>query len=99
MAYRIDYGPPLPKHRSQKHSIRLPLLTVLFLLLFLLGVKALWPAGNETLTRLLLPPQSALESQEAVQTFLSDLESGESFYDSLTAFCHQIVANADIPTF
>ena len=97
MAYRIDYGPPLPR-RAGKHSIRLPLLTAAFLLLFLVGVKAAWPAGSEKLSQLLLPIRAAVQSREAVQTFLSDLQSGQSFYDSLASFCRQIVAYADIPT-
>ena len=98
MAYRIDYGPPMPRRRGEKFPLRLPLLTCVFFLLFLLVVKAAWPAGSEKLTQLLLPAQAAAESQEAVQAFLSDLKEGEPFYESQTAFCQQIIAYADIPT-
>lgn len=96
MAYRIDYGPPLPSRLKEHFPLRLVLLTSGFFTAFLLGVKALWPEGNELLAKLLLPVHDS-GSFEAVEVFLSDLRSGESFYDSLTAFCRQVISYADIP--
>ena len=96
MAYRIDYGPPLPCRLKEHFPLRLVLLTTGFFTAFLLGVKALWPEGNELLAKLLLPIRNS-GPIDAVEVFLSDLRSGESFYDSLTAFCRQIISYADIP--
>ena len=95
MAYRIDYGPPTPHQYREKFPLRLIGLTCGFFALFLLGVKLFWPAGCETLGRFLHPVNTA-GSADAVQTFLAQLRAGESFYDSLTAFCHQIIDYADL---
>lgn len=98
MAYRIEYGPPVPPARRERLSLRLPLLTCLFFAVFLLTVKAFWPAGQEALTRLLLPLRSGAETQEAMRIFLSDLQDGRDFREALTAFCQQIISYADIPS-
>lgn len=96
MAYRIDYGPPILLSKDRL-SLRMPLLTLAFFLVFLIGVKIAWPAGSEKLFQLLLSFRNPSGSQAAVEAFLSDLKSGQSFYDSLSAFCRQIIAYADIP--
>ena len=98
MIYRIEYDPFTPPVRRERLSLRLPLLTGLFFVLFLLTVKALWPAGQETLSRLLLPLRAAEETREAFTAFLSDLQEGQTFRDALTAFCQQIISYADIPS-
>ena len=98
MAYRIEYDPFTPPVRRERISLRLPLLTGLFFVLFLTAVKFFWPAGQETLTRLLLPLQLSAETQDAITTFLSDLQDGRNFRDALAAFCQQIVSYADIPS-
>lgn len=95
MAYRIEYGPPFPRS-ADRLPLRLILLTAGFFVLFLLGVKAAWPAGSEKLTQLLLPAQST-GFRQAAQTFFADLKGGAPFYESLTAFCQEIIAYADIP--
>ena len=96
MAYRIDYGPPLPRRLKEHFPLRLVMLTCGFFAAFLLGVKALWPEGSDLLARFLLPVHNS-GSFDAVEVFLSGLRSGEPFYDSLTAFCRQVIAHADIP--
>ena len=96
MAYRIDYGPPLPRRLKEHFPLRLVMLTCGFFAAFLLGVKALWPEGSDLLARFLLPLHDS-GSFDAVEVFLSDLRSGEPFYDSLTTFCRQVIAHADIP--
>lgn len=92
MAYRIEYGPPLPRRREQ-FPLRLLLLTCTFFVLFLLGIKIFWPESQAKLTQLLLPTQT----RDAVQVFLEALRSGEPFRDSLTAFCREIISYADLP--
>lgn len=97
MGYRIQYGPAQPRPKSKGgHTLRLQVLTAIFLLLFLLGVKNHWPAGSNKLRQLLLPDAAAAAAQQAFQVMISDLESGTSFSDSVTAFCQDIVSNAQI---
>ena len=98
MAYRIEYGPPRPPARQDRLSFRLPFLTCVFFAAFLLAVKAFWPAGQEALTRLLLPLQATAEYRDAISTFVSDLREGHPFREALTAFCQQIISYADIPS-
>ena len=95
MAYRIDYGPPLRK-RGNTLPRRMPLLTFLFFLIFLFSVETLWPAGREALQQVLLRPGSASGTADALQGFISSLKDGQPFYDSFTAFCQQIIANAQL---
>lgn len=97
MTYRIEYGPAQPRPR-EKLPLRLIGLTCCFFALFLLGVKSFWPEGQEALTRLLLPARNASGFREAMQSFLAQLKAGESFYDSLTAFCREIISYADLPS-
>lgn len=96
MAYRIEYGPPGPVSRDRL-PLRLILLTAVFFVLFLFTVKAIWPAGSEKLAQLLLPVRNSTGFRQAAQAFFTDLQSGTPFYESLTAFCQEIIAYADIP--
>lgn len=97
MTYRIEYAPFTPPVRRARLSLRLPFLTCLFFALFLLAVKTLWPAGQEALTRLLLPLLTTEDTWEALSVFLTDLQEGQNFRDALTAFCQQIISYADSP--
>lgn len=96
MAYRIEYGPPRPRRR-EKFPLRLLLLTCFFFVLFLAGVKIFWPEGQARLTQLLLPARNAAGTRAAFRDLLDALRSGQPFYDSLTAFCREIVSYADLP--
>ena len=96
MIYRIEYGPPCPRRR-EKFPLRLVGLTCGFFLLFLMGVRIFCPEMPEQLTQLLLPAPNAGNFQDAVASFVTQLKSGVSFYDSLTAFCREIVSYADLP--
>ena len=96
MAYRIEYGPPFPK-RKVMFPLRLIILTASFFVLFLLAAKVIWPTESENLSQLLLPFRGSTSLRLATQTFVSDLKNGASFYQSLTAFCQEIIHHADIP--
>lgn len=63
-----------------------------------MGVKVFWPEGQARLTQLLLPTRNAVGTQTAFQVFLDALKSGQPFYDSLTAFCREIISYANLPT-
>ena len=91
MSYRIEYGPAMPGRYIEKNSfIRLQSMTALCLLLFSLTVRYFFPSGTEKLRQILLPGELSV-TQEAVETFMSDIRNGEAFADSLTAFCEYIV--------
>ena len=91
MSYRIEYGSAMPGRYIEKNSfIRLQSMTALCLLLFSLTVRYFFPSGTEKLRQILLPGELSV-TQEAVETFMSDIRNGEAFADSLTAFCEYIV--------
>ena len=96
MFYRIEYGPATP-HQRDKLPLRLIGLTCLFFTLFILAVKAAWPAGREMLTRILLPAGNQNSFPAAAQAFLQELTNGAPFYDSLAAFCRQLISYAEVP--
>ena len=96
MAYQIKYTPPFPRRKTE-FPLRMILLTVSFFLLFLLATKVFWPTGSKKLTQLLLPPQGNADLRQAAQVFFTDLKSGTPFYQSLTAFCQEIIRHANIP--
>lgn len=93
MAYRITYGPPVPEqYQKQDKPSRLRLLTAMWLLVFVLLVRAFFPAGAAQLRTYLLPdPQNITHT--ALGAFMSDLRSGEELGDALFAFCKLIISN------
>jgi len=96
MAYRIEYH-PLSNKRSIPHfHWQMPIMTCLFFLLFVVSIKTAWPAGSQALRQFLLPPDSVAESETALQALLANLKDGQPFYESLTAFCQQIIAHAQL---
>ena len=96
MAYRIEYSPPASKQRISRFRWQIPLMTCLFFLLFVVSIKTAWPAGSQALHRILLLPGNFSETKTAIQTLISNLKDGQPFYDSLTAFCKQIIAHAKL---
>ena len=96
MTYRIEYGPSLPQ-RKLSFPLRLVGLTCLFFVLFLVGVNIFWPEGRETLIQLLLPAGHATHFIKASQGFFNSLTAGQPFYESLTAFCREIISYAELP--
>ena len=96
MAYRIEYSSPARKHKIPHIRWQMPLMTCLFFLLFVASIKTVWPAGSQVLHRILLLPGNIAESETAIQTLISNLKDGQSFYESLTAFCQQIIAHAQL---
>ena len=96
MAYRIEYGPPFPKSKT-KFPLRLIVLTASFFVLFLLATKIIWPTESKRLAQFLLPFRANTDFYLAIQTFVANLKSGTPIYQSLTAFCQEIISHADIP--
>lgn len=91
MAYRIDYGPPM-EIRSPKDSKaqRLRIMTAISLMLFVLGVRWLWPEGRQNLKQILLP-EYASHTQVAFQEMIGMMQQGESTADAVTTFCREVI--------
>jgi len=88
MSYQITYDPGIRK-KPQK-SFRVLLFTILFLYLFLLTNFTSLAKGKDVIKEILFPgdPQRI---QEATQTLVEDLQSGDSFSEALEAFCSQLI--------
>lgn len=93
MAYRINYGTDASKqHANEGSQLRWQAMTAVFLLLFVLMVKQIWPEGTDKLRDCLLPGGEG--TQAAFQAFAADLHEGETVGEALTAFCRQVIENA-----
>ena len=81
--------PDVPK-AGKKGSMRLQVLTALFLLLFVLTVRQAWPQGRELLRRCLIPREPTA-TEEMFQGMVSDIRAGEPLGQAVTAFCKELV--------
>ena len=93
MAYRVDYGPSPEKGPSLFERNRIRILTAVFLLLFILAVKLLWPDGTAVLCNVLLPGEASA-TQTALSSLVDNLRSGEGVSEALSAFCKEIISDA-----
>lgn len=93
MGYRIVYGPDMTvcKPQSENRS-RIAVMTAVFLLLFMLLVRQYWPAGTQVLKQYLLPGELTV-TEQAFQSMMDELRSGEQAGAAFTAFCQEIVHN------
>lgn len=95
MGYRVEYGQAQRTAAPVFKKSRVGILTVVFLLLFVLAVKLYWPEGAAILDDLsLLGNQTA--TRKAFSTLVEDLQSGQAFSAAVTAFCQEIIADAGI---
>ena len=77
LSYKIVYGPmPDVPQAGKKGTGRLQVLTVLFLLLFVLAVRQVWPEGREMLSRCLIPGEMTV-TEELFNGMISDIRAGE----------------------
>lgn len=91
MAYRIEYGPPIPERYQKKNNpLRLKIMTAVCLLVFALLVKTWFPAGAEKLQQLLLPGAPSV-TQQALDALVTDIRSGDPLNAAFTAFCQHII--------
>lgn len=89
MSYRIVYG-PMPDPPGKETNSWCRVLTAVFLLLFVLGVRMVWPDGRELLRNLLLPGEPGV-TEVALVDLVEDLRSGTAVGESFTAFCQQVI--------
>ena len=94
MSYHVQYGSTVIKSKScvpiKKYKLRyLSLAVVLILGLLFLG------GDDGILFKALFPGDSAV-TFSALQELTENIKAGDSFSDSLAAFCKDIIENAQI---
>lgn len=94
MSYKISYGEMSKKSIKNKRS-RWLLPAALAAVVLAIGIRFFYPDATKQLTEALFPLTSA-SSQEALEVLSQNLKAGESFSDAVTAFCREIIYEADI---
>ena len=95
MSYKISYGESTKKIKNGlKFGRRLPTLAGIVLLLAIMA-RFFYPEETNQLTEALFPLTSD-SSQQALEVFAENIKAGESFGDAVTAFCQEILNDADI---
>ena len=89
MGYRVDYKPMKKVRGAEKHRVRLPALTGMFFLLFLLLVNMFWDEGTTVMRELLFPERAAVTAA-ALETLVQELKAGETLKDTVSAFFRTI---------
>ena len=99
MGYRIEYGQGIIKKRTViSHSAKKQIKKfVPILLSTVLIVTMLWGKG-ESVRSFLIPGNDAV-TVAALREMVCGLRNGESLTDAVTAFCREIIENADIPEY
>ena len=92
MAYKISYG-IMPNSKKKHHPIRA--FTAISAVVLALTLRFLCSEEIGRITDVLFPLTSA-SSQAAFETFSQKMRAGESFGDSVTAFCLEILNDSDI---
>lgn len=96
MGYRVDYVPVDRVFRGKKERmLRVPALSALFFLIFVLLVRLFWAQGTETLRAVLLPGDWQATGQ-ALEALADRLGMGEPFGDAVSVFCREIIQEAGI---
>ena len=94
MSYQINYGlTSRPIKNSAKNK---PWgLTWIVLLVFLLLVNSCWPRGHAVLRDLLWPGEPE-KTQQALETFVTQLRYGEPVTDAIELFCLEILEHEGV---
>lgn len=95
MSYKISYGETDRRtaKRQKTHFLR-PAMAVL-IIATAIALRLFYPEETKKLTETLFPLTSA-SSQKALEVFSQNIKAGESFGDAVTAFCLEIIDEADI---
>ena len=95
MSYKIFYGEKSKSARKERRSgIHVPIAAV-FILLAAMLARMIYPAETKQITEALFPLTNA-DTQTALEVFAQNIKEGESFSDAVTAFCLEIIDEADI---
>ena len=95
MSYRIRYASSQPLSTMQKkHHLQIPI-AALLLIAAILVLRCVFPEETQRLAEAVIP-LSRESTQEALAAFAEDIKAGESFGDAATAFCLEIIHEADL---
>ena len=78
--------------------LRLQILTAVFILLFSLTVKYVWPQGTDKLRACLIPSDLSV-TEAAFLDMTHQLRSGEPLKDALETFCIEILEHDELPEY
>lgn len=94
MGYRIDYDKGTSNFEIRKETPwRFPVLVTVCFGLFILLSSFLWPEGMEFIREIAIPGDNAV-TVRAFEQLTNDLRSGASMTDAVTAFCREVIRNA-----
>lgn len=94
MGYTVRYGPAIKVRRERRRfRLRLPAMA-LALILSILCLRHAWPNESQRLRQALFP-WTRESVRAAFAVFREDLEAGRSVSAAITAFCLEIVDEAD----
>ena len=95
MSYKISYSEKSKSARKERRSgIYVPIAAV-FILLAAMLARMIYPAETKQITEALFPLTNA-DTRTALEVFAQNIKEGESFSDAVTAFCLEIIDEADI---
>ena len=96
MSYRIRYDISNLVLSDIKHKkSRIPILTTVFFLFFLLLVKAFWVEGSETISKLLWAGDLEVLDQ-AVKYSINALKNGQALPAAIQTFCRELLYEAQL---
>lgn len=96
MGYRVDYEPANRAFRGgRQQSLRVPMMTAVFFLLFLFCVVTFWSRGADTLLTVLFPG-NVDTTWKALEAFADNLKTGEPASSAFASFCRDIILEAGI---
>jgi hypothetical protein len=97
MGYRIVYGADIPvMDANQKDRTGLRVMTAAFFLIFVLLVRAAWPAGAGILRQKLMPGNETV-AEMAFSEMVNDLHQGIPMGEAVKDFCRYVVENGEKP--
>ena len=95
MGYRVEYQPLKKVRGVEKRTASVPVLTGLFLLLFLLLVNSTWPRGAEILQGLIFSGDTSVTAA-ALEELALELRAGEKLPSAFETFCRTVIQNAEL---
>lgn len=94
MAYRIDYGSEGVQRKTLRRKLSMPVMKAAFFVLALVAGAVTIKVVGLTWVRDVLLPGDPEVTATALENMTDGLRSGESLLDAVTAFCREIIANA-----
>lgn len=96
MSYRVEYSASgIVRKKIRRKGGRIPLLSVVCFMIFLLIVGGFWPRGVQALREMLLPGDSAVTAA-AWEELTQELHAGAPVDSAVENFCREIFANAGL---